>query len=301
METNKVLSFAEILRIQTDAFIDILKKQNDFFTETLKTNSNAAIELLKKAEEELERYRNPLDKKATRSETLEIASPEADKNSLDAVYFDLLDKYLKTYDIKCFLEIIEKYPGKVLDVLKATMYCLPKDIEIIADNFGFADLLDVIKERKRKIELLKAEKSVNMKKSYADLCDDYQDAFVKKRPTLIKRFIKQAYVIYPDQFESFLSLNMERLPKNFDDVMDKIKRELKEKPLKKDVVEATTRTARKKHVRIDYKNIAIPELVDLARNYKTNQRQFIQRCTWGLEKAHRSENDRIAFITQAKA
>jgi hypothetical protein len=94
---------------------------------------------------------------------------------------------------------------------------------------------------------------------------------------------------------------MERLPKNFDDVMDKIKRELKEKPLKKNVVESTTRSARKKHVRIDYKNITIPELVDLARNYRTNQRQFIQRCTWGLEKANRSETDRIAFITQAKA
>jgi hypothetical protein len=181
------------------------------------------------------------------------------------------------------------------------MYCLPKDIEIIANNFDFVDVLNVIKERKRKIELLKAEKSVNMKRSYADLCEDYENAFTKKRPTLIKRYLKQVYVVYPDKFEKFLSLNKESLPKNFDDLMDKIRKELKEKPVKKNVVEPTNRTDRKKHVRIDYKNIAIPELVDLVKNYRTNQRQFIQRCTWGLEKAKRSESDRIAFITQAKA
>jgi|ERR1035437_773742 hypothetical protein len=299
----------ENIEIST-SIIDIFKKQSEGFARILKEQSDSAVELMLNIEKEKNHYRNlylsAIEKEKDDYRNLYLSTIEKEKvisieehsipkiipiKNLDessSPYVLKHNEYLREKNSKIFVELIEEYPDNILKTLKDSITCLPVNIDELALKYKFVDDLNIIKNRINKFNKLKTEKSINVNDTYFDLCKKYQEAFKKNKSTLIKRYIKQIYIIYPDLFNEFLDIYKKYIPNNFNNILNEIKKNFEEEP--------DTLNKKEKYKRIDYKNISIKDLIEIAKN-KVNKRGFIKQSLKLLHKKNRTIDDYNEFET----
>ena len=119
-------------------------------------------------------------------------------------YDDLINNFLITYEEHYFIEIIKKFPDKVYDALKHSIDLI-QNIDRFAEKYGITEALYKVRSLKLKIEKLREDKFIGQYADPSSLSHGINEALQKSQPRVIKRYIKQAYVFFPDTFDEFVT------------------------------------------------------------------------------------------------
>jgi hypothetical protein len=282
-------SYSEILKIQTDQFIEILKNQNDKFIDILKSYNNTTISILKKIEEEREYYFN-LSKGLNSNQPIVKENEYETKERIDNNDYDtMINNYYLSHNRVDFIKIIECFPSKIYETLNFCINILPENIMFLAETHNFKDELAQILTKLSHIKKLESN-NIDVNKSFKELCDNYYSAFINEKPTLIKRYIKQIYIQFPESYNNFIENYKKYLPDYLPEFISNINKEYKNS-VSKEVDNV------KKKPRIDYNSVNILDLVDMCKN-SINKSQYKKMYHTGLVKSGRSEKDCEMFLNK---
>jgi hypothetical protein len=128
-----------------------------------------------------------------------------------------------------FIKVIEKLEKEKEQYLELYVSQLEKKVSDLTKGIATPE--------NSVVSTLKLNAGATEVKSYDELRHNYHEALKNNKPTLIKRYIKQIFVLFPERFEQFQQEH--KMPKNFDKLMFKIEKELKVNKLRKSYMKKT--------------------------------------------------------------
>jgi hypothetical protein len=236
-----------------------------------------------------------------------ILPDENTQSTTKPTYSSLLSEYFLTKNS----EIIERLfsdcdvpASRILTDIRAT---LPNNIESIVEKFKCRQEYGIIQKSIQNINKLMEKKS-HSERGILDLVDYYITNHNKGKKRIALKFLQQALVYFPFQFNIFLDSIKEYYYDDLDEQIEAMKIELYGENnmlltggsilSKKVKTQSKTINTKKKYIRVDYLNTPVNELVMLVNGLKNNPRQKAMHIKEVLLKTGKHDDKCISFIEE---
>jgi len=104
----------------------------------------------------------------------------------------------------CFIELFDNYPDRYLSTLTILRNNLPKDINLLAEKYGFVDELKILRISNKNIKIFEKNNKYIFN-CQLQLWHKYNNFYNKNRKTAAMKIVRQALVYFPFTFNEFLN------------------------------------------------------------------------------------------------
>jgi hypothetical protein len=224
---------------------------------------------------------------------------------------ELLDEYLIGNNLLKLDKLFELYPDETKRTLTEIRSSLPENINQLAKKHKFVKELQILKKSNRLIKELEMTDKTHHELHFTDLINRYIESFQQDRKLATTKYLQQALVYYPFQFDLFVTNISAYKNDDFDVQVEELKRKLYKnlmvttsKPKKVAPVPTTSDSNDEKkryseYKKVDYANSSIEDLVALVEQQPNNKAQFIRRTIAGMIKRGRTDEECKTFETNA--
>lgn len=285
---NDIIYYTELIRTLTTQ-IDSVAGENVELKKRL-SNCEGKLEMLKLFYSD---FKDLIKTEITIPD--DILSDETASSIAMPKYENLLSEYLVTKDVDIAERLFNDRTVSPSQVLTDIRNALPENIAELVKRYNCVKEYKIILASLKHIKKF-TESGHFTEKGIMDLVEKYITAYTKEKKDLTLKYIKQALVFFPFQFDKFL-INTRSY--QYDDAEQRIEA-LKVELYGENNILLTNKNvekkSRKSRTTISYETFSVPELIEYAKGVTSNQRQRAVQILDGMRKVGRSEDDCSLYV-----
>ena len=217
--------------------------------------------------------------------------------SSEPTYFEKLNEYFISNDKTLVPELFENFDTEKKQVLTDIRNSLPPNIDNLAKKYDCYEELKVLRKSNKHIAKFKKEDKFFNERGLSDIISEYIRSFNKDKKRVPLKFLKQALMYYPLQFNSFLEDIKAYRCENFNIEVKKIWRELYgEMSFNMNISGDDIDDIEDDGTACDFKNMPPEELAETLSNYKFDPRRRVGRMIRNMKKSDRSYMEIKKFV-----
>ena len=217
-------------------------------------------------------------------------------------YDILCGEYLANGDISIVKHLFEDYDVKPFQILSDIRNKPPDNIKDLVKQYKCKKEYGIIKKSIKNIKKFTKDTSLS-ERDINDLDINYIKNYNNENKTTALLYLEQALIYFPFQFDKFLNAIKQYRYDDLDQYIENLKiKWYGENNILLNNKNNEILSLKKKRGRkgIDYKNISIPELVEIIKNVKNNPKQKMLQMLDGMKKAERTEDECLLFEEEVK-
>jgi hypothetical protein len=218
-------------------------------------------------------------------------------SKITPTYDILRGDYFTKGDTSILKRLFEDYDVKPFQVLSDIQNKLPDNIKDLVKQYKCKKEYNIILKSNRNIK--KFTKDTNFsERDINDLDINYIKNYNNENKDTALLYLKQALVYFPFQFDKFLNAIKQYRYDDLDQYIEKLKIELYGENnilLNNESNKILPLPQKRGRKGTDYKNISIPELVELVKNVNHNPKQKMAWILDSMKKAGRTEEECLLF------
>lgn len=217
-------------------------------------------------------------------------------------YEILRGEYLANGDVSIVKHLFEDYDVKPFQVLSDIRNKPPDNINYLIKQYKCKKEYGIIKKSIKNIK--KFTKDTNLsERDINDLDINYIKNYNNENKTTALLYLEQALIYFPFQFDKFLNAIKQYRYDDLDQYIENLKikwygeNNILLTNKNNEILSSNEKRGRKG---MDYKNISIPELVELVKNVSYSSKQKMLQMLDGMKKAERTEDECLLFEEEVK-